>query len=478
MSFTRTVVSVPAEKSLLKWLAVAALSLSGALAEAQTAPAVSTVVAFNLSNPSGNLVRGGDGALYGVNQAATSVTGGLVYRTTIDGSSVRTLYQLNIEDGVSPLAGLLIASDGLLYGSTKFGRASETVGTGALYRLRADGTGFTVFHRFAGYTATNQDLAPINTNGAYPEAELIEGTDGYLYGVTRAGGAAGTGVIFKVLRDGADFQVLRQLSAITSAAGSGITANVDGAVPLGPLVRGVDGYFYGTASAGGVNGRGTVFRIAFDGTGFQVLHEFTATTPDATTALLENADGATPLAGLTDGGDGFFYGVTSSGGETGQGVIFAISPDGGTFTVLHHFSGNGGTRPVGELLLGTDGKLYGTTSTGGQSSSGAATSFGTIFSIARAGTDFALLHSFDSTQGSAPASRLVELSSTVFVGTANNAGRCGYGTIFRYSGAGDTVTGNTRCGQSNNNNNGGGSLGPALLVLLGGIGWVRRRRRH
>jgi MYXO-CTERM domain-containing protein len=64
----------------------------------------------------------------------------------------------------------------------------------------------------------------------------------------------------------------------------------------------------------------------------------------------------------------------------------------------------------------------------------------------------------------------------VFVGAAGNAGNCSYGTVFRYSTAGDTVTGNTRCGRrKNSNNSGGGSAGFALLLLLGGLTWSRRR---
>ena len=368
----------------------------------------------------------------------------------------------------------MLASDGLLYGTTKFGTATQVDGAGSIFRLAPAGTGFQIIHRFAPNTASNQDGSPINANGAYPEAELVEGADGYLYGTTRAGGPNGTGTIFKISRDGTDFKSLYSFAAVTSASGSGLTVTVDGAAPTGPLVAGTDNAFYGTASQGGMNGRGTVFRIASDGTGFQVLHHFSATTADTTTGLLENADGATPLAGLVDGGDGFFYGATAQGGTDGNGVVFAIPADGSTFTVLHSFTGADGSRPAAELMVASSGKLYGVTSSGGVNSEGATTALGTIFSIDRAGTNFSRLYSFDGKHGSLPSSRLLETASGVFVGIATGTGNCSYGTVFRYSLAGDTVTGNTRCGQKKNNS-GGGSSGLAVALLFAGLGLWRRR---
>ena len=457
-------------------LALVALGLFAIPGHAQTTPAVSTIVAFSLSNPIGNLVQGADGALYGVASPATSVSGGAIYRTTVDGSDVRTLYQLKADDALSPAGGLVLASDGLLYGTTKFGKAGELNGTGAIFKIAASGSGFSIIHRFALSTGSNQELNPVNADGAYPEAELVEGADGYLYGVARAGGPNGTGTIFKISRDGTDFKLLHSFAAVTSSSTSGITVTLDGAAPTGPLVAGADNFFYGTASQGGANGRGVVFRIAFDGTGFQVLHVFSATTADATTGLLENADGATPLGGLLDGGDGFLYGMTSQGGADGNGVIFAIPADGSTFAVLHSFTGANGARPVAELMVASSGKLYGVTSTGGVNSSGTATTLGTIFSIDRAGTNFSSLYSFDGKQGSLPSSKLLETAPGVFVGLAANAGNCGYGTAFRFSLAGDTVTGNVRCGQKKNSyDTGGGSAGLAVLLLFAGLGLMRRR---
>ena len=184
-----------------------------------------------------------------------------------------------------------------------------------------------------------------------------------------------------------------------------------------------------------------------------------------------------PTAGLVDGGDSFFYGVTSIGGTEGLGVLFAISPDGVTFTPLKHFDGATGARPTSELMLGSDGRLYGVTSAGGLTASNAASTLGTIFSVDRAGTSFERLHSFDGTAGAAPNSRLVQIGVGDFIGTTVSSGQCGYGALFRYRGDGTAFTGNDRCGRTNANNNdsGGGYGGPALLLLLGSLVGLRRK---
>lgn len=480
----------PVASVALPWLAVVLMGLTAAPAAvfAQATPAVSTVVAFSGSYAEGNLILGPDGALYGTTyhgsaSVSSYVSGGVVFRSTLDGGSVTTLYQLGAEDGISPLAGLLLGSDGKFYGTTQYGKGSVAKSTGTIFRIAVDGTGFTTLHSFDAYTDLNANTAPMNAQGAYPRAELIEGTDGYLYGTTSAGGPHGTGAVFRASKDGTAFQTLHTFGAVTlDSAGKLVTpaTNPDGMAPSGPLVQGADGYLYGTAGYGGANARGSIFRLRTDGTGFQLLHTFSASTADSGNGLLKNADGVSPIAGLTDGQDGFFYGVASEGGVNGYGTLFAISPDGGTFTVLHDFDIKLGSQPVAELLLGRDGKLYGVTSGGGQDSGGSQTTYGTIFSIARDGTGFTVLHSMSGKNGYRPGSRLVQPSGTVLIGTTAAGGNCSYGTIFRYSSTGDTVTGNTKCGYKKKNpynSSGGGTVEPALLLLLGGLGFARRRRR-
>ena len=119
----------------------------------------------------------------------------------------------------------------------------------------------------------------------------------------------------------------------------------DGASPFGDLIIS-DGYLYGMTSIGGgvgcTDGCGTIFKIATTGGAINLLYSFTG-----------GNDGATPTGSLILGGDGYLYGMTSSGGGGGFGTIFKISTTDGTFTLIHTFNGgaNDGASPRGSLIL-------------------------------------------------------------------------------------------------------------------------------
>ncbi|NJD32666.1 MAG: hypothetical protein FIB04_12365 [Gammaproteobacteria bacterium] len=465
----------PVAACLVRVLLPVALSCAPVASFGQSAtPAVSTIVSFYASVPNGGMVLGPDGALYGTTSSASTVTGGLVYRAAVDGSSVTTLYQLSNNEAYSPKSGLLLAGDGLLYGTTSLGAVSvEANTTGTVFRIGTNGRGFTILHKFAQTTRSNQDGDAINDDGAFPESALIQGPDGYLYGMARAGGPNGTGTVYKMSTDGSSFTVLHTFGALTSSANASVQKNLDGAGPIGTLLLWTDGKLYGTTRAGGVNGRGTIFRVGTDGQGFQTLHEF----PDlSSNSPFTNADGATPLAGLTDGADGRLYGVASAGGANGVGTIFVLDPASPLFTVLHDFEDKNGNGPAGALILGQDTRLYGTTSYGGTASGGGSSNLGILFSIARDGTGFTNLHSFESAEAAHPIGRLLQLNASTLVGIASDGGKCGQGTLFQYSSTGAKVTGNTSCGQKKNKS-GGGAVAPSVLLLLGVLGMARLRRR-
>lgn len=464
---------LPQALRLARPLLLVLLVANPVAALAQSTPAISTIVAFAGSQPNGAPVRGPDGALYGTTAVVTSLTGGLIYRAAADGSSVRTLYQIRVTEGLNPLAGLLLGSDGLLYGVTSSGSVFEANSGGTVFRIAPDGSGFTVLYKFKSFASVNTSGSPINEGGANPESELVEGSDGRLYGATRAGGPNGTGVVFSLSRDGTQFAVLHNFGPITSDTTVTVAKNADGISPLGQLVAGADGYFYGTASAGGAQGNGTVYRVRFDGTGFEVLKDFPELIANSS-GLSTNEQGAAPIAGLADGGDGRLYGVANLGGQQGNGTVYAIDPVGGVFTTMHHFDGTAGARPTGELLLAQNGSLIGTTATGGTNSTGLVTTFGTIFSIARDGTGFTSLRSFEGSNGSSPTGRMLQLDASTFVGLAAGNGRCGQGVLYQFSLTGATVDGITNCGQRKNS--GGGGTAPALLLLFGTLGLLRRWR--
>jgi len=461
------------------WI-VALLATWPAVTFAQSTPAVSALVAFNGSQPAGTPVIGPDGALYGITSIVNSVTGGLVYRLASNGAGIRTIYSLKITDGYGPSGGVLLGSDGLLYGTTVYGSSSVLNSSGTVFSVSTTGAGFRVLRNFAPFTVIGVDGAnyPTNTDGVGPATELVEGTDGYLYGVTSAGGPNGTGVVFRMSLDGTDCAVLHAFGAVTDEEGATGDPNVppinaDGIGPSAPLLPAVDGYLYGVSTAGGPNGAGTIFRVRPDGSGFAVVYSF-STLVKNTDGKLTNTDGGTPLAGLTDGGDGRLYGVASQGGSAGFGTLFALDPVGGVYTVLHEFDGTTGWQPEGELLLGQDGRLYGTTAFGGEDWSTSNAGYGTIFAIARDGTGFARLHSFNFDDGYRPSGRLLQTDASTFIGMTLAGSRCEQGSVFQFSLTGARVEGVTDCGRKKKNDNGGGAVTPALLLLLATAAVARR----
>ena len=200
-------------------------------------------------------------------------------------------------------------------------------------------------------------------DGYTPYAGLALGTDGNFYGTTTSGGDSCSGeytcgTVFRITPGG----TLTTLHDFDDS---------DGAEPLGVLVLGTNGNFYGTTIQGGAAGYGTVFEITPKGT--------------LTTVVDFNPDGGGPFgggpeAGLALGSDGNFYGTSLySGCAIGCGTVFETTPD-GVFTNLHTFSGPDGLNPTGGLFQSTGGTFYGTTHEGGRSNN-CRYGCGTLFSL-------------------------------------------------------------------------------------------------
>jgi uncharacterized repeat protein (TIGR03803 family) len=197
--------------------------------------------------------------------------------------------------------------------------------------------------------------------------------------------------------------------------------NQNGSLSQAPLVQGFDGNLYGTTDDGGLKQSGTVFKITLDGT-LSTVHYFCS--------RVNCADGGVPETGLVAGTDGALFGVTSSGGVGCSycGTVFAISSRGTLFT-LHSFAGSDGVNPTG-LTQAHDGTLYGTTSAGGAGSGG------TIFKMLPSG-DFATLYNFQNF--SYPVAGLVEGTDGDLYGTAITYSS-GHGSVFKISPAGVMTT--------------------------------------
>ena len=187
-------------------------------------------------------------------------------------------------------------------------------------------------------------------------------TDGTFYGTTGGGGTKGNGgTVFRISTNGA-------LTSLYSFTGGN-----DGQSPSG-LVQGSDDYFYGTTLGGGTNGSGgTVFRISTNVQQLTRLYAFTS-----------GNDGKYPIGGLVQGSDGCFYGTTYGGGMNNSGTVFKININGALTSLYSFTGGNDGGNSVAGLLQGSDGNFYGTTLRGGTSGFGTMAG-GTVFQISTNG---------------------------------------------------------------------------------------------
>lgn len=408
-------------------------------------------IIFHFDGAAGGHVRAGllsdgAGALYGTTKHGGATANGVIFKVNQDGTDYRVLHHFGVEpfDGEWPETGLTRGSDGVLYGTTSTGGTNSS---GTVFRINSDGFGYTTLRHFA-------DAA----DGAAPFGSVVEGSDGFLYGATLFGGILGGGVIFKLSKDGSQYEVLHRLDRTAG----------EGDQPWGDLIQGSDGALYGTTRGS------TVFKYRLDTRSFHVLRHFNTTDPNpyyvflagllqASDGLLygaserggahsggilfrideqgsnymklldfgapPNSGGTTPRSSLVCGSDGLLYGTTESGGWSNAGTIFAIDMSGRISRTIKHFGeASDGAHPNG-IIEGSDGVLYGTTQTGGTGSDG------TLYCIGRNGSNYAVLHNFNvgifSIDGKMPFGTIVEARDGFLYGTTAFGGESNRGTVFR-----------------------------------------------
>src|ERR1035437_6020336 len=290
------------------------------------------------------------------------------------------------------------------------------------------GLGLISAGRVTAQTSTTLHSFTNGIDGANPQAGLIlSGTT--LYGTAAGGGSFSNGTVFAVNTDGTGFTNLYILTALSNST------NSDGANPYAGLILSGN-TLYGTAGNGGSSGRGTVFAVNTNGTGFTNPHNFTALTGP----LFTNSDGATPAAGLILSGN-ILYGTAILGGSSGAGTVFKVNTDGSGFTNLYSFTGGSdGAIPNAGLILSGN-TLYGTARLGGSAGNG------TVFKLNTNGTGFTRLHSFtvlhgsppENSDGATPYGGLI-LSGNTLYGTAWGGGISGNGTVFKLNTDGTVFT--------------------------------------
>jgi uncharacterized repeat protein (TIGR03803 family) len=424
----------------------------------------------NGSTPSSNsLIQATDGKLYGMTYLGGSSHDGVIF--SFDPASPAATY-LKVKDfdgtnsALNPLGSLMQASDGKLYGMASGGPGGVN---GVIFSLDPSSTTFTFLKEFDG------------TNGGYPNGDLIQASDGKLYGMTPLGGGTGNGIIFSFDPVLAVYTKLKDFNG------------TDGNSPYGSLVQAVDGKLYGMTSAGGSNsnslgvyfsfdpgtlnyqwqdlgtnssgrnfatslstatngtqfgvGRegstglsaftGKLFGMAMDGgsNNAGVIYSFDpATLAYSKLKDLDSANGANPYGKLTYASNGKFYGMTKYGGSSNLGVLFSFDPSSSTYSKLSDYDSVNGSHPYGSLIQASNGTLYGMTTEGGTNN------LGVIFSFDPSLSTYTKLKDLDSVGGSSPIGNLLQASDQKLYGVTVAGGSNNSGVIFSFDPASSTYT--------------------------------------
>jgi uncharacterized repeat protein (TIGR03803 family) len=372
-------------------------------AAAQAAPGWSFVelYAFGTSpndglQPEAGLFRDGSGNLYGTTFFGGNGSGcdinvggcGAVFKIDSGGNET-TFYAFDgAHDGWNPTDRLIMDTAGNLYGTTQFG---GLYGYGTVFELSPAGSE-TILHHFQG-----------GSDGANPNAGVVQDTEGNFYGTTRYGGhgcnSQGCGTVFKISNTGQETILHRFLDGL------------DGANPMSGVEVDSSGNIYGTAWAGGLFNYGTVFEIEAAGQE-KILHHFAA-----------GGDGSNPVGGVTLDQAGNLYGTASGAGTSDIGIVFTINPAGDE-SVLYTFTGGvDGAYSTSHLLIDQAGNIFGMASQG-------VAGWGSIFEIS--GGTFTLLYYFSGTQidGGLPVGGVtMDSAGNLYSTTSSCSSNC-WGTVF------------------------------------------------
>jgi uncharacterized repeat protein (TIGR03803 family) len=271
----------------------------------------------------GGLVQASDGDFYGVtasggaNQCAqipqAGSNCGTVFKVTPTGvATIVYSFGSSPSDGVTPTASLVQATDGNFYGTTINGGANACGGPnscGTVFKMTPAGV-MTTLHSFG----MGQSPGFLPTDGIAPQSGLVQGRDGALYGTTASGGQGrcgfqyGCGTVFRITLAG-------ELTILHAFA---VDSREDGIGPTQYLIQGRDGNLYGMTGSGGAHVAdltGTVFRMTPAGVK-TTLYSFGPSGSQPTN----------PVGGLVEGTDGAFYGVTAySTNAGGTGTVFRLT---------------------------------------------------------------------------------------------------------------------------------------------------------
>src|SRR5579863_5760454 len=269
---------------------------------------LTTLVSFNGANgaiPIGSLIADAAGDLFGTTVNGGANDDGIVFeiKKTVAGytSTPTTLVSFNGTDGALPAGGLIADAAGDLFGTTSAGGAN------------GDGAVFEIVKTLTGYASAPTTLISFGgADGSAPESSLIADANGNLLGTASEGGANGDGTVFEIAKTASGYASTPTILVSFDGA--------DGETPFGSLIVDAKGDLFGTTAAGGANGDGTVFEIVRTAAGY-------ASAPTKLVTFTGD-DGDQSFAGLIADATGNLFGTTSAGGANGDGTVFEITGSG------------------------------------------------------------------------------------------------------------------------------------------------------
>ncbi len=347
-------------------------------------------------NPEGSLYEASNGKLYGMTfYGGRNGYGTIIEYNPID-NTINKLFDFSDSDGKSPMGNVIEVETGLLYGMTWRG-GNNNLGAFFTYNYN---TG--VYEKIVDFDGTN---------GSSPQSSLSL-SEGIIYGTTLVGGNSGNGVLFKYDPSNSTYTKLIDFSS-----------RYDGSQPVGAVLEASNGKLYGLTTYGGSHGHGTLYE--YD----KVRNIFTS----KKSFDLETIGGIS-YGSLVEASNGKFYGITYSGGENDEGILFEYDVSSNKLDRKISFNKSiSGSSPKGSLLSASNGKFYGLTYSGGIYGGGTLFEYDTKLETYFKKYDFGswLDHS---ELGCNPYGSLIECSDGFLYGVTSSGGTAQYqkGTIFKY----------------------------------------------
>lgn len=414
--------------------------------------------AFKGAAPFAGLASDGRGFLWGTTSGGGAFGGGTVFKIHAGSAVLATVAEFASNGvngallGRTPVAALVDDGQGHLWGST---RQAGTGIFGTLFQIDYYTDTLTTMVQFTGLSGV--------ARGSDPQAPLVLGPDGLLWGTTFTGGTHDKGTIFNLNPVGGALKTAFEFPTVKG-----------GQFPYASLVRAAPGELWGATSNGGDLGGGVIYKINVANGAYSPLVELggaSGAAPSASltddgqggvwgtcnlsgiasggslfrvdlatlelrsyplTVALSPARGKTPSGGLVSGPDDLFWGTTQRGGSLSQGSVFKLDASTGVVTSVAEFTGATGTSPgfvpTAGLVRDANGDLWGTTSGGGNTN-------GTVFRFAPASGTLRTMATFTGgtgiAKGRTPLGALTLAPDGSLWGTTFEGGAGNLGTLFK-----------------------------------------------